>query len=111
MSDETITMPINEQAVPNPVISNVENLTVADLPVQYGRYKLQSILGEGGMARVFLAELQGPAGFRKQVALKVIRPKKGRASTKETFDLIREACLAGRLKHPNLIDVYELGEA
>ena len=99
-------------ADPIPQVEKVEGLNSANFPVQFGRYKLKGLLGQGGMARVFLAELQGPAGFRKPVALKVIQPKKGKkASTKETFDLIREACLAGRLKHPNLVDVYELGEA
>jgi predicted ATPase/Tfp pilus assembly protein PilF len=64
------------------------------------------------MAQVFRAELRGPAGFRKPVALKIISPKKGSAaSDSEMLDLIQEACLAGRLKHPNLVDVYELGRA
>ncbi len=89
----------------------LEQLSDADLPVQFGRYELQAVLGEGGMARVFRAELHGPAGFRKQVALKVIKA----ATTAQTKrndirDLVHEACLGGRLKHPNLVDVYELGE-
>ncbi len=50
-------------------------LTAEDFPRTFGRYELQRILGEGGMARVFGAELRGPAGFRKQVALKVIKAK------------------------------------
>ena len=52
--------------------SRLDQITAADLPQRLGRYGLQSILGEGGMARVFRAELHGPAGFRKQVAVKVI---------------------------------------
>jgi tetratricopeptide (TPR) repeat protein/predicted ATPase/serine/threonine protein kinase len=110
--NDDVTISITGFAAPIPQVEKVEGLNLADFPVQFGRYKLKGLLGQGGMARVFLAELQGPAGFRKPVALKVIQPKKGKkASTKETFDLIREACLAGRLKHPNLVDVYELGEA
>lgn len=42
--------------------------------VRLGRYELLSLIGEGGMADVYLAELTGPEGFRKQIALKVIRP-------------------------------------
>ena len=53
--------------------SNPDTLTAADLPVRFGRYTLESILGEGGMAKVFRAQLEGPAGFRKTVALKVIK--------------------------------------
>jgi len=33
------------------------------------------------MAQVFRAELRGPAGFRKPVALKIISPKKGSAAS------------------------------
>ena len=43
------------------------------LPIPFGRYDLLRLLGEGGMGRVFVAELQGLEGFRKQVALKVIK--------------------------------------
>lgn len=89
----------------------LERLTDADLPVMFGRYELQSLLGEGGMAKVFRAELRGPAGFRKQVALKVIKAETTAQTKREDInDLIKEACLGGRLKHPNLVDVYELGE-
>ena len=91
--------------------SHIDQLTAADLPLRLGRYELQSILGEGGMARVFRAELRGPAGFRKAVALKVIKVEAGQSvSTQQVLSLIKEACLGGRLKHPNLVDVYELGE-
>ena len=82
-------------------------LTRTELPVQFGRYRLTALLGEGGMGKVFRAELVGPAGFRKELALKVLRDTAvgvGRA------DFVREARLGGLLKHPNLVDVYELDE-
>ena len=92
-------------------IGLLEELTAADLPCIFGRYELQAILGEGGMARVFRAELCGPAGFRKPVALKVIKSEvTGHVSQDEVGDLIREARIGGRLKHPHVVDVYELGE-
>jgi tetratricopeptide (TPR) repeat protein/predicted ATPase/serine/threonine protein kinase len=98
--DETI-MPVD-----------IDRLTVRDLPVVVGRYELQALLGQGGMARVFRAELRGPAGFRKPVALKVIKSEGGEsADSSQILDLVREACMGGRLKHPNIVDVYELGEA
>ncbi len=48
------------------------NLNPSDYPVTFGRYRLLELLGQGGYARVFLAEMQGVAGFRKLVALKLI---------------------------------------
>ena len=90
---------------------SIEGIIAPDLPCEFGRYVLLDILGEGGMARVFRAELCGPAGFRKLVALKVIKPGVGaQANPTEIMDLIREACLGGRIKHHHIVDVYELGE-
>ncbi|MCB9688952.1 MAG: tetratricopeptide repeat protein [Alphaproteobacteria bacterium] len=68
-----------------------------------GRYELVRELGRGGSGVVFEATLHGPAGFRKQVALKLLHRKDDR--------LVREARLGGLLRHPNLVDVYELGRA
>ena len=64
------------------------------------------------MARVFGAELFGPAGFRKQVALKVVKSEMiAETEGGEAEAFIREARLGGLLKHPSIVDVYELGEA
>ncbi|MEZ4321745.1 MAG: protein kinase [Myxococcota bacterium] len=59
------------------------------------------LLGEGGQGQVYEAILEGPAGFRKRVALKVLHDGDG---------LRREARIGGLLCHPNLVDVYEVGE-
>ena len=92
--------------------SRLDLITAADLPMRFGRYQLQSVLGEGGMARVFRAELLGPAGFRKQVAVKVIKAEaSSHATSRDVASFIREARLGGLLKHPNIVDVYELGGA
>ena len=82
-----------------------------DLPQPFGRYQLQRLLGEGGMARVFLAELQGPLNFTKAVALKVIKPSRtGEVDGLQRSLFLKEARLGGVLRHPNVVDVYELGE-
>ncbi len=65
-----------------------------------GRYEIVRLLGEGGMGRVYEAILHGPAGFVKQVALKVLHDS-GQG-------LVREAKLGGLLRHPNLVEVYAL---
>jgi tetratricopeptide (TPR) repeat protein len=68
--------------------------------IRIGRYDLGPLLGKGGQGRVYEAVLQGPAGFRKRVALKLLRSEA----------LRREARIGGMLRHPNLVDVYEIGE-
>jgi predicted ATPase len=69
--------------------------------VRIGRYELLRMLGHGGQGRVWEALLHGPAGLRKRVALKVLERGDG---------LAREARIGGLLRHPNLVDVYEVGE-
>jgi serine/threonine protein kinase/predicted ATPase len=76
----------------------------AQLPARLGRYLLERVIADGGMGRVFEAVLEGPAGFRKPVALKVVRSGANHEA------LSNEARLGGMLKHPNIVEVYELGE-
>ena len=87
-----------------------ELLTEADLPASFGRYELLSILGEGGMARVFRARMVGPSGFRKQLALKVIHRVVADQGDSLRQALTREAYLGGLLHHPNVVDTYDFGE-
>ena len=76
------------------------------LPRVWGRYEVLRLLGQGGTARVFAAELLGPAGFRKPVALKVLRPhRQDRGAA-----LLREGRLGARLQHPAVVQVYDVGE-
>ena len=71
-----------------------------------GRYRIERELGHGGMAAVFLArdeELERP------VAVKVLPEH---LADDEAFRarFVREARLAGRLAHPNIVRVYDAGE-
>ena len=88
---------------------DTDRLTHADLPVRFGRYLLLEVLGEGATARVFRAELQGPAGFRKPCALKVMRANARSVGSAESH-LLDEARIGGRLLHPNLVETYDVGE-
>jgi serine/threonine protein kinase len=73
-----------------------------------GPFVLLSPLGVGGSGRVWAVARFGQLGFSKRMALKVIRHDKvASARTRERFD--REACLVGRLNHPNVRAVHDLG--
>jgi len=79
------------------------------LPIRFGPYVLLSILGEGGMARVYRAVREGPMGFRKELAIKRIRSDLTKANDDLVRSMINEARLGGQLKHPNVVDTYEFG--
>ena len=75
----------------------------------FGDYTLLDLVGRGGMAEVYRARLQGPQGFSKQVAVKILRPELvGEATTVQSF--IDEAQIAAALNHPNIVNVYNFGE-
>lgn len=74
-----------------------------------GKYVLHRKIGTGGMAEVFLAEMIGPSGFGKRVALKRLLPNV--AADDEFIDsFISEARLGGALEHPNIVQTLELGQ-
>ncbi len=78
------------------------------LPAQLGRYLLVEQLGAGGMAEVFRAKQQGPGGFERVVVVKVLFPHLAR-SVRYRKMFQREASLAARLSHTNVVQVLELG--
>lgn len=63
-------------------------------------------LGEGGMARIYLAYGQGSQGVGKLVVLKVMRESADDVAAREMF--LEEARLSARLNHPNIVQVYEV---
>lgn len=74
-----------------------------------GKYKLIAELGRGGMAEVFLALVQGPAGFNKLMVIKRLRPHL--AEEHEFLQMfLDEARLAAKLSHPNIVQTMEVGE-
>jgi len=80
---------------------------VEQLGGQVGRYKLLSILGEGGMGIVYLAEQKHP--IKRQVALKVIKPGMDSKRVIARFEAERQALAL--LDHPNIAQVYDAGTA
>ena len=81
----------------------------SDLPVDFGRYRLQRVLGEGGMARVYLSEKSGPMGFSTHVALKIVKRKAGKRSEFVSL-LTREAVIGGFLRHPNIVATLDFDQ-
>jgi eukaryotic-like serine/threonine-protein kinase len=73
-----------------------------------GHYEIYERLGQGGMATVNRAEMQGLAGFRKPVALKRLHPHVAKDPTM-VESLVEEARLASHLHHPNIAQTYDLG--
>ena len=71
-----------------------------------GRYDIERQLGSGGMAVVYLAH--DPRQDRA-VAIKVMRPDVALALGSERF--LREIKFAGNLQHPNILPIYDSGEA
>src|SRR6478735_6709890 len=71
-----------------------------------GRYRILKLLGEGGMGQVYLAE---HVAIEKRVALKILRAEfaaKGDIVTR----FQQEAISASRIKHPNVLDVFDFGQ-
>jgi len=79
--------------------------TGASLPAIDG-YRVLRKLGEGGMGAVYEAIEEK---LSRRVALKVLSAQiAGAGSARERF--VREAWIAGKLNHPNLVKVYDRGE-
>jgi serine/threonine-protein kinase len=74
-----------------------------------GRYTLVEHLASGGMAEIFLARHEGEGGFTKDLVLKVLQQRF--ADNKDVVAMfLDEARLAAELRHPSIVDVYEIGE-
>ena len=70
-------------------------------------YRIESLLGRGGMSVVYLAE---DLRLKRRAALKVLAPELAMDSSfRERF--IAESELAASLDHPNVIPIFEAGEA
>jgi predicted Ser/Thr protein kinase len=73
---------------------------------QLGKYKLERMLGAGGMGVVWAAT---DPDLERPVAIKLLRVADG--SETQRTRLLREARAMARLKHPNVLTVYEVGTA
>ncbi|MCB9618427.1 MAG: protein kinase [Sandaracinus sp.] len=76
--------------------------------VPFGKYLLDALLAEGGMARVYRARLRGALGFEKPLVVKQVRPELAR-DPRFVAMFVEEAKTLVRLSHPHIVPVYELG--
>ncbi len=74
-----------------------------------GKYTLVRKLAAGGMAEVFLARVEGPAGFEKMVVVKRILSHLAEDPSFISM-FLSEAKLAAQLNHPNVVQVFDFGE-
>src|SRR5512139_2320468 len=69
------------------------------------RYRLESVLGRGGMGLVYKA---AHLGLRRQVAVKILHPSLATSSdVRNRFE--REALAVGKIDHPHCVSVYDVG--
>ena len=75
----------------------------------FGRYELMKKLAAGGMGQVYLARQKGPVGFQKLLVVKRLLPH---LSEDDEFIqmFLDEARIAALLNHPNIAQIYDLGE-
>lgn len=69
-----------------------------------GRYRIQALLGEGGMGQVYRAY---DTALDREVAIKLLSPGLGEQA-KQRF--LREARIAAKLDHPCIVTVHDVGE-
>jgi WD40 repeat protein/tRNA A-37 threonylcarbamoyl transferase component Bud32 len=84
----------------------IDGLAQFDGPgTKIGRYELLSLIGEGGMGLVYLAEQKEPV--KRRVALKIIKPGMDSAQVIARFEAERQALAL--LDHPNIAHVFDAG--
>jgi len=72
------------------------------IPEIFGRYRLERELGKGGMGTVYLA---ADPVLDRRVALKVMTME----GIEATARFMREVRSSAKLKHPNIVQIYEVG--
>src|SRR5262249_33883093 len=72
------------------------------------RFEHMRHLGRGGMAEVFLARDRFQ---QREVALKIVHPQQGKGEERKMLEHLwmNEMRIAGKLKHPNILEIYEAG--
>ncbi|MDB4993448.1 MAG: Serine/threonine protein kinase PrkC, regulator of stationary phase, partial [Myxococcaceae bacterium] len=79
------------------------------LPARFGKYTLLRKLATGGMAELFLALQKSVAGFEKLIVIKRILPQMTQDAAFIDM-LLGEARIAATLSHPNIVQIFDVGQ-
>ncbi|QEG40378.1 protein kinase domain-containing protein [Roseimaritima ulvae] len=82
-------------------------VAAVDIPTEIAGYRIERLIGSGGMGRVYLA-VHGP--MERTVALKTLSADR-MGSEKSISRFYSEVRAAGRLLHPNIVTAFDAGEA
>jgi eukaryotic-like serine/threonine-protein kinase len=74
-----------------------------------GRYRIVAELGRGSTSIVYLAAIDGPAGFNKLFALKQLRPALAEDPAFVAM-FLTEARIGAQLSHPNVVSTFEIDD-
>src|SRR5215468_8573826 len=73
------------------------------------RYRILGRIASGGMAEIYLARMKTSSGQEREVVLKRLMPEL--QSDHEFVQMFYdEARIASQMRHPNIVQIYELGE-
>jgi serine/threonine-protein kinase len=75
------------------------------LPFDFPGYRVQGLIGRGGMGRVYRAE---QIATRRPVAIKILTA--GSVDPARLTDFRREASTLAQLEHPHIVPLYDYGE-
>ncbi|MEM7154023.1 MAG: protein kinase [Myxococcota bacterium] len=85
----------------------IERTTLSSGTVLAGRYRIDSLIGEGGMGDVYLAK---HLKIDKDVAIKVLAPEQMRRP-RTVGRFLQEAKASSRIRHENIVDITDYGES
>ncbi len=82
------------------------SLPAPEAALQGRHYQVGSVIAQGGMGAILSAQ---DLKIERAVAMKVIRSDRGPVNREGLQRFIREAKVIGRLEHPNIVPIHELG--
>ncbi len=101
----------SQSAVEAKLVGRTPQPAEEELPAQIGGYKIVRPLSAGGMAEVLLATRSSLGGVEKPMALKRFRRELFQAAPTAIAMFLAEARLAAQLSHPNVVQIFDVGEA